>query len=86
MGRGVFCDKENEYVVELVASSLGLAGSIPDTTIGKLTKLRSLDLGGKRDRDFSEERERRGDLAKKKKKGVFFFGFGRGNFYTFDFF
>ncbi|XP_062158922.1 probable LRR receptor-like serine/threonine-protein kinase At2g24230 [Alnus glutinosa] len=41
---GVFCDKNNEYVVELVASGLGLAGSIPDTTIGKLAKLHSLDL------------------------------------------
>ncbi|XP_059454850.1 probable LRR receptor-like serine/threonine-protein kinase At2g24230 [Corylus avellana] len=41
---GVFCDKDNEHVVQLVASGLGLTGSIPDTTIGKLSKLHSLDL------------------------------------------
>jgi Leucine-rich repeat (LRR) protein len=41
---GVFCDKDNEHVVQLGASGLGLTGSIPDTTIGKLSKLHSLDL------------------------------------------
>ncbi|XP_004288716.1 PREDICTED: probable LRR receptor-like serine/threonine-protein kinase At2g24230 [Fragaria vesca subsp. vesca] len=41
---GVFCDSENEYIINLVASGLELSGSIPDTTVGKLTKLQSLDL------------------------------------------
>lgn len=41
---GVFCDKHREHVTALVASGLGLIGSIPDTTIGKLTKLQTLDL------------------------------------------
>lgn len=39
---GVFCDQEN--VVGLVASGLGLSGLIPDTTIGKLEYLEYLDL------------------------------------------
>ncbi|KAF5749518.1 LRR receptor-like serine/threonine-protein kinase [Tripterygium wilfordii] len=42
--QGVFCDSTNEYVFKLVASGLGLTGSIPDTTIGKLSKLQSVDL------------------------------------------
>lgn len=42
--RGVFCDANKEHVIEFVASGLGLSGSIPDTTIGKLTKLQTLDL------------------------------------------
>lgn len=41
---GVFCDAKEENVVGLVASGLGLSGLIPDTTIGKLSKLQSLDL------------------------------------------
>ena len=41
---GVVCDAKREYVIELVASGLGLSGSIPDTTIGKLSKLQTLDL------------------------------------------
>lgn len=40
--QGVFC--EREHVTKLDASGLGLSGSIPDTTIGKLTKLKHLDL------------------------------------------
>ncbi|KAB1211876.1 hypothetical protein CJ030_MR5G000942 [Morella rubra] len=40
--QGVFCEKMD--VVALEASGLGLTGSIPDTTIGKLTKLQSLNL------------------------------------------
>ncbi|KAF2317042.1 hypothetical protein GH714_011177 [Hevea brasiliensis] len=40
---GVFCDAK-ENVLRLVASGYGLSGSIPDTTIGKLTKLHTLDL------------------------------------------
>lgn len=41
---GVICDAKEEFVVKLVASNLGLSGVIPDTTIGKLIKLESLDL------------------------------------------
>ncbi|KAL3533083.1 hypothetical protein ACH5RR_006604 [Cinchona calisaya] len=41
---GVFCDANEENIVKLVASGLGLSGVIPDTTIGKLVKLQSLDL------------------------------------------
>ncbi|KAG6673438.1 hypothetical protein I3842_16G112500 [Carya illinoinensis] len=40
----VFCDAGKENVVRFEASGLGLTGSIPDTTIGKLTKLQYLDL------------------------------------------
>lgn len=46
--RGVFCDTGKEHVIELGASGLGLSGSIPDTTIGKLTKLQILDLSNNR--------------------------------------
>ncbi|XP_059635609.1 probable LRR receptor-like serine/threonine-protein kinase At2g24230 [Cornus florida] len=42
--QGVFCDAKQENVIGLVASGLGLSGLIPDTTIGKLTKIQSLDL------------------------------------------
>ncbi|CAI9098846.1 OLC1v1035567C1 [Oldenlandia corymbosa var. corymbosa] len=41
---GVFCDGNEESVVKLVASGLGLSGVIPDNTIGKLVKLQYLDL------------------------------------------
>ncbi|KAK9076773.1 hypothetical protein SSX86_005107 [Deinandra increscens subsp. villosa] len=40
----VSCDANQENVIGLIASNLGLSGSIPDNTIGKLTKLQSLDL------------------------------------------
>ncbi|XP_040997745.1 probable LRR receptor-like serine/threonine-protein kinase At2g24230 [Juglans microcarpa x Juglans regia] len=40
----VLCDARKENVLRFEASGLGLTGSIPDTTIGKLTKLQSLDL------------------------------------------
>ncbi|CAL5376294.1 unnamed protein product [Camellia sinensis] len=40
--QGVFCEQEN--VIGLVASGLGLSGLIPDTTIGKLRNLELLDL------------------------------------------
>lgn len=40
--KGVSCDQEN--VIGLVASGLGLSGLIPDITIGKLENLESLDL------------------------------------------
>ncbi|XP_010275805.1 PREDICTED: probable LRR receptor-like serine/threonine-protein kinase At2g24230 [Nelumbo nucifera] len=39
----VLCDKE-ENVIGLLASGLGLTGFIPETTIGKLNKLQTLDL------------------------------------------
>ncbi|KAK4392782.1 putative LRR receptor-like serine/threonine-protein kinase [Sesamum angolense] len=42
--RGVFCDANGVNVVGLEVSGLGLSGVIPDTTIGKLTKLETLDL------------------------------------------
>ena len=41
---GVFCDEEKEPVTRLDFTGIGLTGSIPDTTIGKLTKLQYLDL------------------------------------------
>ncbi|XP_043696324.1 probable LRR receptor-like serine/threonine-protein kinase At2g24230 isoform X2 [Telopea speciosissima] len=40
----VFCDYHQENVIGLVASDLGISGFIPDNTIGKLSKLESLDL------------------------------------------
>ncbi|XP_021893317.1 probable LRR receptor-like serine/threonine-protein kinase At2g24230 [Carica papaya] len=42
--QGLFCDAKKEHVIELMVSGLGLSGSIPDTTIGKLSKVQSLDL------------------------------------------
>ncbi|XP_061347518.1 probable LRR receptor-like serine/threonine-protein kinase At2g24230 [Gastrolobium bilobum] len=42
--QGVFCDANKEHVVDLMLSDMGLTGLIPDTTIGKLSKLQSLDL------------------------------------------
>ncbi|GMI81463.1 hypothetical protein like AT2G24230 [Hibiscus trionum] len=41
---GVHCDTNKENVIGLKASGLGLSGLMPDTTIGKLTQLQSLDL------------------------------------------
>ncbi|ONK70442.1 uncharacterized protein A4U43_C05F33770 [Asparagus officinalis] len=41
---GVSCDAEGNNVFSLIASGLNLSGPIPDNTIGKLTKLRVLDL------------------------------------------
>ncbi|KAE8656598.1 putative LRR receptor-like serine/threonine-protein kinase [Hibiscus syriacus] len=40
----VHCDTKKENVIGLKASGLGLSGLMPDTTIGKLTQLQSLDL------------------------------------------
>ncbi|KAE9601728.1 putative transferase, protein kinase RLK-Pelle-LRR-VII-2 family [Lupinus albus] len=40
----VSCDANREHVFELNFSGMGLTGPIPDTTIGKLSKLQSLDL------------------------------------------
>ncbi|XP_073151314.1 probable LRR receptor-like serine/threonine-protein kinase At2g24230 [Henckelia pumila] len=42
--RGVSCDDKAEKIVKFDASGLGLSGVIPETTIGKLTKLEYLDL------------------------------------------
>ncbi|KAK6156609.1 LOW QUALITY PROTEIN: hypothetical protein DH2020_010857 [Rehmannia glutinosa] len=42
--RGVLCDEQGEYAVKLEISGLGLSGAIPDSTIGKLTKLENLDF------------------------------------------
>ncbi|KAG6410485.1 hypothetical protein SASPL_128546 [Salvia splendens] len=42
--RGVICDSHGGNVVKLEVSGFGLSGAIPDSTIGKLTKLESLDL------------------------------------------
>lgn len=42
--QGVGCDSKDEIVVNLTATSFGLSGVIPDNTIGKLTKLKYLDL------------------------------------------
>ncbi|GAB2289104.1 hypothetical protein Dimus_023406 [Dionaea muscipula] len=41
---GVICDSTQKYITTLSLSSLNLSGPIPDTTIGKLTKLQFLDL------------------------------------------
>ncbi|KAG1363710.1 putative LRR receptor-like serine/threonine-protein kinase [Cocos nucifera] len=42
--KGVTCDERREKVIALVASGFGLSGVIPENTIGKLSKLRTLDL------------------------------------------
>ncbi|XP_030456392.1 probable LRR receptor-like serine/threonine-protein kinase At2g24230 [Syzygium oleosum] len=42
--QGVFCDAEQKNVVKFLAPGLGLSGPIPDTTLGKLSKLQTLDL------------------------------------------
>ncbi|KAM7252588.1 hypothetical protein ACFE04_000475 [Oxalis oulophora] len=42
--QGVVCDSTNKYVIQLTMSGLGLTGPIPDNTIGKLSKLHSLDV------------------------------------------
>ncbi|KAK6126943.1 hypothetical protein DH2020_039314 [Rehmannia glutinosa] len=42
--KGVFCDANTENVVRLDFSGLGLSGVIPDTTIGKLIRIETLDL------------------------------------------
>ncbi|KAF6170235.1 hypothetical protein GIB67_020493, partial [Kingdonia uniflora] len=40
----VVCDTQKKYVIGLLASGLYLSGLIPESTIGKLSKLQSLDL------------------------------------------
>ncbi|KAK9130390.1 hypothetical protein Sjap_010877 [Stephania japonica] len=42
--QGVFCDAQRQNVIGLEASGLSLFGVIPETTMGKLSKLQSLDL------------------------------------------
>ncbi|XP_042508860.1 probable LRR receptor-like serine/threonine-protein kinase At2g24230 isoform X2 [Macadamia integrifolia] len=51
----VFCDAHQENVIGLVASGLGLSGVIPDTTIGKLSKLESLDLSSNKITGFPSD-------------------------------
>ncbi|CDY39700.1 BnaA04g14170D [Brassica napus] len=46
--QGLFCDSKNEHVTVLIATGMGLSGPIPDTTLGKLSKLQSLDLSNNR--------------------------------------
>ncbi|KAF3580383.1 hypothetical protein DY000_02034306 [Brassica cretica] len=46
--QGLFCDSNNEHVTLLIATGMGLSGPIPDTTLGKLSKLQSLDLSNNR--------------------------------------
>ncbi|KAL7134527.1 hypothetical protein ABFS83_11G032000 [Erythranthe nasuta] len=46
--KGVFCDDNGENIVKFDASGFGLSGPIPDTTIGKLTKLHTLNLSNNR--------------------------------------
>ncbi|KAJ6372528.1 hypothetical protein OIU76_026933 [Salix suchowensis] len=53
--QGVFCDAKKEHVVEFLASGLGLSGSIPDTTIGKLSKLQTLDLSNNKITSFPSD-------------------------------
>ncbi|TKY73115.1 LRR receptor serine/threonine-protein kinase [Spatholobus suberectus] len=52
---GVSCDAKREYVVGLVFSGMGLSGPIPDTTIGKLSKLQSLDLSNNKITDLPSD-------------------------------
>ncbi|RZC25914.1 probable LRR receptor-like serine/threonine-protein kinase At2g24230 [Glycine soja] len=42
--QGVSCDANGEHIVDLVFSGMDLSGTMPDNTIGKLSKLQSLDL------------------------------------------
>ncbi|CAK8564303.1 unnamed protein product [Lathyrus sativus] len=42
--KGVFCDANKQHVIELSFSGIGLTGPIPETTLGKLNSLQSLDL------------------------------------------
>ncbi|CAH2040984.1 unnamed protein product [Thlaspi arvense] len=51
--QGVFCEEDS--VVKLVASGLGLSGFIPDTSIGKLKKLESLDLSNNKITGFPSD-------------------------------
>ncbi|KAH6818513.1 Leucine-rich repeat protein kinase family protein [Perilla frutescens var. frutescens] len=53
--RGVVCDGEGENVVTFEGSGLGLSGVIPDTTIGKLTKLENLDLSNNKITSFPSD-------------------------------
>ncbi|XP_020240262.1 probable LRR receptor-like serine/threonine-protein kinase At2g24230 [Cajanus cajan] len=53
--QGVSCDAKREHVVGLVFSGMGLNGPIPDTTIGKLSKLQSLDLSNNKITDLPSD-------------------------------
>ncbi|XP_050212483.1 probable LRR receptor-like serine/threonine-protein kinase At2g24230 [Mercurialis annua] len=52
--QGVYCDAKGS-VSGLVASGFGFSGSIPDTTIGKLTKLKTLDLSSNKITDLPSD-------------------------------
>ncbi|KAK7281514.1 hypothetical protein RIF29_09581 [Crotalaria pallida] len=51
----VSCDAKKEHVVELVFSGMGLSGPIPDTTLGKLSKIESLDLSNNKITGFPSD-------------------------------
>ncbi|KAJ1436920.1 Tyrosine-protein kinase, catalytic domain [Sesbania bispinosa] len=53
--QGVTCDAKKEHVVGLVVSGMGLSGPIPDTTIGKLSKIQSLDLSNNKITDLPSD-------------------------------
>ncbi|XP_027334732.1 probable LRR receptor-like serine/threonine-protein kinase At2g24230 [Abrus precatorius] len=53
--QGVSCDSKGEHVVELGFSGMGLSGPIPETTIGKLSKLQSLDLSNNKITDLPSD-------------------------------
>ncbi|XP_077238107.1 leucine-rich repeat protein kinase family protein [Tasmannia lanceolata] len=52
---GVVCDENKDNVISLVASGLGLSGFIPESTVGKLGKLISLDLSNNNITGFSSD-------------------------------
>ncbi|MCL7037292.1 hypothetical protein MKW94_019271 [Papaver nudicaule] len=52
---GVTCDSDSQNVISFAASSLGLSGSIPELTIGKLSKLQSLDLSNNKITSLSSD-------------------------------
>lgn len=52
---GVSCDAQAEKVTGFSASGLGLSGPIPDNTVGKLTRLKFLDLSNNRITAFSSD-------------------------------
>ncbi|KAF6174872.1 hypothetical protein GIB67_026360 [Kingdonia uniflora] len=49
------CDTQKKYVIGLLASGLDLSGLIPESTIGKLNKLQSLDLSNNKITGFSSD-------------------------------
>lgn len=51
----VVCDGQNQSVISLVASGLGLSGSIPENTVAKLRNIQHLDLSSNYITDFSAD-------------------------------